>query len=219
MDLDQRLRRAAWVRGGRSASALDRWLARRTPLPPPGERRIEIGSGFSPRPGYLHVDAVRGLPDGDQLPLPADWADEILAVHMIEHVPAAHLSGVLRSWLRILRPGGRLVLHTPNGTALARAYLEGGLGARWPVLAAMYGYNRAPWDATNAGALGDEPDHKLLFDVDLAVAELTAAGFVDVQDVSGQDPTCHHTRDWADWVPGLCLEVQAVAPQAADRRQ
>ena len=225
MDLDQRLRRAAWLRGGRTASTLDRWLARRTPLPPPGERRIEIGSGFSPRPGYLHVDAVPGLPDlhlvarGDRLPLPADWADEILAVHMIEHVPAAHLSGVLRSWLRILRPGGRLVLHTPNGTALARAYLDGGPDVRWPVLAAMYGYNRAPWDAKTAGALGDEPDHKLLFDADLAVAELTAAGFVDVQDVSGQDPSCHHTRDWTDWVPGLCLEIQAVAPQAADRRQ
>jgi SAM-dependent methyltransferase len=221
MGLDQRLRRAAWARGGRSTSLLDRWLARRTPLPPPGSRRIEIGSGFSPRAGYLHVDAVAGLPDldlvarGDQLPLPEGWADEILAVHMIEHVPAGALSDVLRSWRRVLRPGGRLTLHTPNGTALTRAYLEGGPEVRWAVLAAMYGYNRAPWDATSAGALGDEPDHRLLFDRELAAAELEAAGFVDVRDVSGQDPECHHTRDWADWVPDLCLEITASVPETA----
>ncbi|MFP5220118.1 MAG: class I SAM-dependent methyltransferase [Actinomycetes bacterium] len=224
MDLDQRLRRAAWARGGRTGTRLERWLAARTPLPPPGERRIEIGSGFSPRPGYLHVDAVPGLPDldlvarGDRLPLPDDWADEILAVHMIEHVPAAQLPHVLRSWRRILRPGGRLVLHTPNGTALARAWLEGGARVRWPVIAALYGYNRAPWDASSAEALGSEPDHRLLLDLDLATEELERAGFVDVHDVSGADPACHHTRDWADWVPGLCLEVAAVVPQDARRQ-
>lgn len=227
MGLDQRLRRAAWARGGRTDTAVDRWLARRTPLPPPGERRVEIGSGFSPRPGYLHVDARAGLPDldlvarGDQLPLPAGWADEVLAVHMVEHVPAAQLPGVLRSWRRVLRPGGRLVLHTPNGTALARALLEGGPRVRWAVQAAIYGYDRAPWDAASAEALGDRPDHRLLLDRDLAVAELEAAGFVDVEDVSGQDPACHHSRDWADWVPGLCLEVQAFAPEqtAQDARR
>ena len=214
--LDQLLRRQAWVRGGRADSALSRALARRTPLPPAGERRIEVGSGFSPRPGYLHVDAVPGLPDldlvaRDALPLPDDWADEVLAVHMIEHVPAGRLLDVLRGWRRVLRPGGRLVLHTPNGTALARAYLDGGLAARWPVLAAMYGYDRAPWDATSAGALGVEPDHRMLFDFPLLEQLLTEAGFSGVTDVSGQDEHCHHTRDWAPYVPGLCLEVTATA--------
>jgi SAM-dependent methyltransferase len=222
VSLDQRLRRAAWARGGRTDGVLDRFLARRVPLPVPGQRRIEIGSGFSPRAGYLHVDSKAGLPEldllarGDQLPLPDDWADEVLAVHMIEHVPASSLPTVLRHWHRVLRPGGRLVLHTPNGTALARAYLEGGPEARWPVLAALYGYDRAPWDATGPEALGDQPDHKLLLDLGLLTDQLEAAGFTRVHDVSGSDPTCHHTRDWADWVPGLCLEVEAHVPE---RRQ
>lgn len=214
--LDQALRRQAWVRGGRTDSVLDRALARRTPLPPPGERRVEVGSGFSPRPGYLHVDAVPGLPDldlvaTDELPLPDDWADEVLAVHMLEHVPAGRVPGVLAGWRRVLRPGGRLVLHTPNGTALARAYLEGGLAARWPVLAAVYGYDRAPWDATGPGQLGTAPDHRMLFDYPLLEQLLTEAGFTGVADVSGQDEHCHHTRDWAPYVPDLCLEVSALA--------
>jgi SAM-dependent methyltransferase len=214
--LDQLLRRQAWVRGGRADSVLDRALARRVPLPPAGERRIEVGSGFSPRPGYLHVDAVPGLPEldlvaTDALPLPDDWADEVLAVHMIEHVPAGRLQDVLQGWRRVLRPGGRLVLHTPNGTALARAYLDGGLSARWPVLAAIYGYNRAPWDATGPEELGVEPDHRLLFDFALLEHVLSEAGFAGIADVTGQDPLCHHTRDWAPYVPDLCLEVQATA--------
>jgi SAM-dependent methyltransferase len=175
-----------------------------------------VGSGFSPRAGYLHVDANPALPDldlvsRDGLPLPAGWADEVLAVHMLEHVPAGRLQDVLRGWHRVLRPGGRLVVHTPNGTALARAYLEGGLEARWPVLAAMYGYDRAPWDATSAPALGVHPDHRLLFDAALLEQQLAEAGFTDIADVSGQDPDCHHTRDWREWVPGLCLEVSALA--------
>ncbi len=214
--VDQALRRQAWVRGGRTDSFVDRALARRTPLPAAGDRRIEVGSGFSPRPGYLHVDALPGLPQldlvaTDALPLPDDWADEVLAVHMVEHVPAGRLQDVLRGWRRVLRPGGRLVLHTPNGTALARAYLDGGLEARWPVLAAMYGYDRAPWDASSAGALGTFADHRMLFDLPLLQQQLVEAGFTDVADVSGQDPDCHHTRDWAPWVTGLCLEVQASA--------
>jgi SAM-dependent methyltransferase len=131
---------------------------------------------------------------------------------MIEHVPAGSLGDVLRGWKRVLRPGGRLVLHTPNGTALARAYLDGGPDVRWPVLAAMYGYDRAPWDAGSPGALGTDSDHRVLFDFDLLADLLADAGFNDVADTSGSDPHCHHTRDWADYVPGLCLEVTATAP-------
>jgi hypothetical protein len=55
------------------------------------------------------------------------------------------------------------------------------------------------------------PDHRLLFDAALLEQQLAEAGFTDIADVSGQDPDCHHTRDWREWVPGLCLEVSALA--------
>src|SRR5205807_1863855 len=48
--------RLASYRG--SAPAWIRVLPKRLRLapPPPGERRLEFGSGWSPRPGYIHVD-------------------------------------------------------------------------------------------------------------------------------------------------------------------
>jgi hypothetical protein len=160
--------------------ALDRGPVRHVPAgvagrlglpPPPGARRVEVGSGFSPRPGYVHVDTRPGLPHldlvapGDVIPLPAGWADELLAVHMVEHVPAGALEGTLRHWHALLRPGGVLTLHTPNATALGRLLADPATPTQrlWPVLAALYGYDRAPWDATSPGRLGLAPDHKLVF--------------------------------------------------------
>lgn len=48
-----------------------------------GTRRIEIGRGSSPQPGYLHVDVnpwaphVEVVANAWQLPFSDDWADEI----------------------------------------------------------------------------------------------------------------------------------------------
>lgn len=180
---------------------------------------MEVGSGFNPRPGYIHVDVVPGLPDlhvvarADRLPFADGWCDEILAVHMIEHVPGGALRAVLATWYRQLAPGGVLTLHTPNGTALASLLARSDEVPPehvWAAQSAVYGYNRAPWDANSSDALGFEPDHKLLFTYPMLSQVLSDAGFSDVADISGSDPHCHHTSDWAPYVPGLCLEVRAV---------
>lgn len=218
--LGQRVARSVYRHPGSPfAAALAGRLRHRVPLPPPGSRRVEVGSGFNPRPGYIHVDVVPGLPDlhvvapADRLPFADGWCDEILAVHMIEHVPGGALRNVLATWYRQLAPGGLLTLHTPNGTALAAVLARGDevpVEHVWAAQSAIYGYNRAPWDANNPDALGFEPDHKLLFTFPLLSHVLTDAGFIEVADVSGADPHCHHTSDWMPYVPGLCLEVRAV---------
>ena len=195
----------------------------RLEAPRPGDRRVEIGAGFSGRPGYVHVDLLPFTDDidivasGDDLPVPAQWADEILAVHMIEHVPPPQLMTTLQHWYSRLRPGAALVLHTPNGAALgaamATAGTETGEDERyWAVMSAVYGYGHHPADMTSAAALKGAPDHKLVFTSPLLRQLLADAGFVDVEDVSGQDAFCHHTRDWSPYVDGLCLEVRARRP-------
>jgi len=51
-----------------------------------GSRRIEIGSGSRPQPGYIHVDIglmaahVEFFGSADALPFRSDWAEEISAV-------------------------------------------------------------------------------------------------------------------------------------------
>ena len=192
--------------------------------PRAGDRRVEIGSGYSPRPGYIHVDAVawNGAIDlvapADALPLPPAWADEILAVHMIEHLAPASLAGTLRHWFDLLVPGGVLTVHTPDGAALGRSLADSSghvTAGYWPAISALFGYNRHPADVPGPSALTEHPDHRMVFTEAVLSGLLSDAGFIDVINISGQDPQCHHTIDWAPFVPGLCLEVRAHKPAAA----
>ncbi|HEX4822162.1 MAG TPA: hypothetical protein VFV00_18295 [Acidimicrobiales bacterium] len=220
-----RLRVAAWMK--------QPWWLRLFPAstrhrmrldaPAAGDRRVEIGAGFSGRPGYIHVDLLPFTDDidivasGDDLPIPERWADEILTVHMIEHVPPPRLMATLQHWYSRLRPGASLVLHTPNGAALGQAMATAGNETGdderyWAVMSAVYGYGHHPADMTSPAALEGAADHKLVFTSPLLRRLLTDAGFVDVEDVSGQDAFCHHTRDWSPYVDGLCLEVRARRP-------
>ena len=45
---------------------------------------------------------------------PAEFTDEILCVHAIGRFPRWEIEDVLREWLRVLKPGGRLVIECGN---------------------------------------------------------------------------------------------------------
>jgi glycosyltransferase involved in cell wall biosynthesis len=85
--------------------------------------RLNLGCGDKILPGYVNVDvapARAGRPpdvicDLRKLgPFAADVADEVLAVHVVEHFWRWEVVAVLREWLRVLKPGGRMVVECPN---------------------------------------------------------------------------------------------------------
>lgn len=57
------------------------------------------------------VDVLR-VGEGTELPFRDGTLDTILGQHVIEHLPDA--DAALREWRRVLRPGGRVALATPN---------------------------------------------------------------------------------------------------------
>jgi SAM-dependent methyltransferase len=203
-----------WLRLlGRRATALARLNA-----PPRGLRKIEIGSGGRPRPGYIHVDVLADSPhldllaSGRRLPLPDGWADEVLAVHMIEHVPPPKLRETFREWSRVLKDGGVLQVHTPNGGAFAQVLMSEGFiesGTFWAIQNAMFGYGGHPRQTRTPESLGHRGDHRALFTFRSLQELLQDAGFSSIRDISGEDP-CHHFVDWAPDVPRMCLEVIAA---------
>lgn len=191
----------------------ERW---RLGAPPEGMHRLDVGSGFHPRPGYVHVDSdpsadhLEFLVSGHRLPLPDWWADEVNATHMLEHVPPPQIGAFLGEWFRVLRPGGLLEIHVPNAATLAEVLLrEDSVETAWAVQNAIFGYWAHPADVSGPDALDRQPDHKILFTFGMLEQMLARSGFTDVREIVGENP-CHHLVDWAPVIPGMCLEVRAA---------
>jgi len=90
--------------------------------------RFNMGCGQDRIEGYMGVDMYGEAADIKQdimkLDLPSECADEIMASHVIEHIPQHRAPEVLGGWYSTLKTGGKLVLETPNLEALCRDFIE-----------------------------------------------------------------------------------------------
>lgn len=94
--------------------------------------KLNLGCGDKILPGYVNVDVVesrRGLkPDvicdlHKLTPFEDNSADEILSVHVVEHFWRWEVADVLKEWVRVLRPGGKMIVECPNLLSACREFL------------------------------------------------------------------------------------------------
>lgn len=108
--------------------------------------RLHLGCGQHLWPGWVNVDA-HGEPDivSDcrKLPFDADYADEIQAIHFIEHVPRMQLESMLSDWNRVMKPGGKLVVEIPSLDKIAAMIVAGEKNLRLTLLG-IFGDPRDP---------------------------------------------------------------------------
>ena len=62
--------------------------------------------------------------DVRDLPFPDNYADYILAREVLEHIPLLNVMNTLVEWVRVLKPGGRMVITCPNFNLMALDFLH-----------------------------------------------------------------------------------------------
>ncbi|MDQ7774278.1 MAG: hypothetical protein RDU13_12265 [Elusimicrobiales bacterium] len=95
--------------------------------------KLNIGCGNDWRAGWLNVDSSPGsaadkVMPAENLDLPDGCAREIEALHLVEHLGYFRTRYFLSECFRTLRPGGRLVIETPDIIQTCAAFA----GARGP---------------------------------------------------------------------------------------
>jgi predicted SAM-dependent methyltransferase len=139
------------------------------PIPvPDGPIRLNLGSGAAPLDGWINIDAKDGhwafplnVPDG--------VADEIRASHILEHFSHRLTRIVLKEWLRVLKPGGKLKIAVPDFDWIVKAYSN---GRRSDPMLEYYLF----------GSHSDANDfHKALFNEDRLRSVLAEVGLVEIE--------------------------------------
>ena len=141
------------------------------------EVRLNLACGFMTRPGWINCDLYDPHADMkcdvSKLPFEDNYADEIYASHIIEHFHYYEGFDVLREWLRVLKPGGKLIIETPDMFASCKKFVEGTEQDRIN----LYGHFFAqPW-------LGPGQVHKMLYTETQLRWTLETCGYTNIRKV------------------------------------
>jgi len=98
--------------------------------PNDGKIRYNLGCGDKILEGYINVDCVSSRkgkkPDIvcniTKLKLKKNSADEIMAIHVIEHFYPWEAEKILNHWKSFLKPGGKIILECPNFLEAAKFF-------------------------------------------------------------------------------------------------
>ncbi len=137
--------------------------------------RLNMGGGSVPLDGFINIDRHTG---GEVYPVKlkfekSEWSvedgevDEIYASHVLEHFDHVTAPLVIKEWVRVLKPGGRIRIAVPDFKAIAERYLKG---------------EELPIAGYVCGGQTDENDyHKTIFDEEYLADLMTSAGLVDIK--------------------------------------
>jgi hypothetical protein len=160
--------------------------------------KLHLGCGDEYKPGYVNIDRYDRsvadiVSDVIQLPFESSTIDEIEADQLIEHLDYVHGTYALSEWFRVLKPGGRLVLETPDLKASMKEFASADLDSKRNRLHWIYGLD-------SPGLI-----HKSGYTFDLLKDDLGTLGFVNI---SKLDPVTHA------YEKGMRIECEKGNPSA-----
>jgi predicted SAM-dependent methyltransferase len=123
--------------------------------------RLNLGSGMTPIPGFVNVDALEDAPGvdvvaniGERLPFEDGSAELVYASHLLEHFPHDRVPELLAEWRRVLAPGGALLIAVPDLETIASLMVsrEGWFTPpHMPWIGAIYGGQKDEYDFHKTG--------------------------------------------------------------------
>jgi len=203
------------LRGAMKRGAVIRSYLESHPL-----RKLQIGSSKTPFPDWLNTDLFPEHPDviymdaTRPLPLPDASFDYVACEHMIEHIDHASGLEMLRECHRILKPGGKIRVTTPDLQVMARLcdlnptpeqkkYIDWMIARTMPEVDQC----RGVFVLNNAfRAWG----HQFLYDADTLKLTLTRSGFTDFEDWKPGESNDPHLR-------GIESHGKAVGEESINR--
>lgn len=93
--------------------------------------KLDLGSGFIKRDGFLSVDIDKNCtPDiiadiRTLKPIKNNSVDEIFTSHTLEHVSLDDLFHTLRTFYRVLKPGGKITIIVPDTFRACKDWVDG----------------------------------------------------------------------------------------------
>jgi predicted SAM-dependent methyltransferase len=158
--------------------------------------RLNIGCGYNVLQGWMNVDLVGGrrgtiyMDVTRPLKLPDNTFDGILCEHLIEHLAEADGRHLIGEILRVLKPGGRVRIVTPDLETFARLCTStvDEAGANYLAFVAKL-HNRpqiTPADALNY--IFYEYGHRHIYTVAKLRQVLDKTGFVNIRESRAANP-------------------------------
>lgn len=159
-------------------------------------RKLQVGTGPNPLPGWLntdlfpdtypeHRDKIFFLDATKPFPLDGMTFDYIFAEHQIEHVVETEARAMLRECFRVLRPGGRIRIATPDLAAILGLY-EDPLDERerhyidWVMTKFLPKIRSGNPRCYVINQMFTAHKHRFIYDHETLMAILTDVGFVEV---------------------------------------
>jgi len=148
--------------------------------------RINVGCGNKRLDGYVNCDFGDNYSgkqpdvvcDIRELPFDGDFADEVLAVHVLEHFYIWEAEAVVTEWMRVLKPGGKLVIEVPCLDKIIHQFIK--FEGAPPVNLGMWGLYGDP------SYKDERMTHHWCYSVSQLKALLNHVGLKDIQEHEAQ---------------------------------
>lgn len=148
--------------------------------------KLQVGGGMHPKSGWLNADIIAGdiyLDATKTFPFPDNSFDYVFAEHFIEHLSRRQGDFFLSECKRIIKPGGKVRLSTPDLAKVVQIYLNTNPAVAADAVIRRHNQVTGKNVTTTAGFVNDmfrHWGHQYVYDFVTLKDALKRAGFVDI---------------------------------------